>query len=211
MKTKGFTATLVLQDKVKNNSISKRKQVGGFTLIELLVVISIIGLLSSVVLVALNSARIKGSESAIIQELTQFRNLYELAYSNSGDYSSLQTTTISTPCDAFNNHTVGFYCAMTNPPECSNVFGSSPVGIIANNPTALSLCNKIVNSSGYFYIGVNTNSSMNQKYSFAAYLPGQNKYMCMGSSKSNSIVSTVNYSYIISAPQDISAGCSANP
>ena len=94
---------------------------------------------------------------------------------------------------------------------CANVFGSSPVGIIANNPTALSLCNKIVNSSGYFYIGVNTNSSMNQKYSFAAYLPGQNKYMCMGSSKSNSIVSTVNYSYIISAPQDISAGCSANP
>lgn len=54
----------------------------GFTLIELLVVIAIIGILSSVVLVSLNSARQKGSDAAIKSNLATIRTQSNLYYDN---------------------------------------------------------------------------------------------------------------------------------
>lgn len=50
----------------------------GFTLIELLVVIAIIGILSSVVLASLSSARLKGADSKIKSELSSIRTEAEL-------------------------------------------------------------------------------------------------------------------------------------
>lgn len=52
----------------------------GFTLIELLVVIAIIGILSSVVLVSLNSARSRGQDAAIKANLSGVRTQAELYY-----------------------------------------------------------------------------------------------------------------------------------
>ncbi len=67
-----------------NFNTSKR---GGFTLIELLVVIAIIGILSTVVLSSLNSARGKGSNAAVKQNLNGLRAQAELIYDqNSGIY-----------------------------------------------------------------------------------------------------------------------------
>ena len=54
----------------------------GFTLIELLVVIAIIGILSSIVLASLSSARSKGSDAAITSTLSNMRAQAELYYSN---------------------------------------------------------------------------------------------------------------------------------
>lgn len=57
----------------------------GFTLIELLVVIAIIGILASVVLASLNSARNKGSDAAIKSNLANMRAQAELFYDNNSN------------------------------------------------------------------------------------------------------------------------------
>lgn len=70
----------------------------GFTLIELLVVIAIIGILASVVLASLNSARDKGSDAAVKSTLNNMRAQAELYYdSNSNSYAGMcADPTIST-------------------------------------------------------------------------------------------------------------------
>ena len=53
----------------------------GFTLIELLVVISIIGILSSIVLVSLSSARNKGKDASAKGSMSSMRAQAEMGYS----------------------------------------------------------------------------------------------------------------------------------
>lgn len=68
--------------KINNNRLT------GFTLIELLVVVAIIGILASVVIVNLNSARAKGQDSAIKQQMAQLRSSAELYYDNYSGYAN---------------------------------------------------------------------------------------------------------------------------
>ena len=66
----------------------KKNTSRGFTLIELLVVIAIIGLLSSVVLASLNTARTKGSDTAIKSQLAAVRPQAEMVYDSYGNYGT---------------------------------------------------------------------------------------------------------------------------
>lgn len=58
----------------------------GFTLIELLVVIAIIGLLSSVVLSSLNSARERSKNTSTVAQVLQYEKAINLYYSNTGSF-----------------------------------------------------------------------------------------------------------------------------
>jgi prepilin-type N-terminal cleavage/methylation domain-containing protein len=61
----------------------------GFTLIELLVVIAIIGILSSVVLASLNTARAKGADAAVKSNLNNIRAQAEIVYDNTNSYATV--------------------------------------------------------------------------------------------------------------------------
>lgn len=71
--------------------MNKDKQ--GFTLIELLVVIAIIGLLSTLSVIALNSARSKARDAKRISDVKQMQVALEMYYNDMGDYPTAASMT----------------------------------------------------------------------------------------------------------------------
>ncbi len=70
----------------------------GFTLIELLVVIAIIGILSSIVLASLNSARKKGRDARRVADIKQLQLALELYYDANSQYpAALSAANLVTP------------------------------------------------------------------------------------------------------------------
>lgn len=75
----------------------RNKTQKGFTLIELLVVIAIIGLLASVVLLALNSARAKSRDAKRVADIRQLASAMELYFNDNNSYPIQATAALTIP------------------------------------------------------------------------------------------------------------------
>src|SRR3989344_5188550 len=80
------------RSRFRSHSLGFRKTIlkplTGFTLIELLVVIAIIGILASIVLAALNSARQRSRDVRRLADINQLQKAIELYYDDAGSYPS---------------------------------------------------------------------------------------------------------------------------
>jgi prepilin-type N-terminal cleavage/methylation domain-containing protein len=145
----------------------------GFTLIELLVVIAIIGILSSVVLASLNSARKKGRDARRISDIKQIQLALELAYDADGSYPAvLSTTTIVTP---------GYIAALPTDPSDQGAYAYTPYTVSSGG----TIC------SGY-HLGTSLetagHTSLNSDADVASVPTGY--YVCSGASPTTDFVGT---------------------
>lgn len=146
----------------------------GFTLVELMVVISIIGLLSSVVLASLSTARNRSKDTAVISGILQLRNLINLEFSDTGSYSNMQGGWILN--DTYN-------CDIGRFPSTSGTPNSKYAS------QAIEICNKIkadtTVSGNRLYVGVvdpTVTAASGLSFTIIGRLPsgGGNDYFCAG-------------------------------
>lgn len=146
---------------------------------------AIIGLLSSVVLASLNSARAKAKDAAIKTAINQYRNLIE--QQSDGNYSGWH---------------IGWAWASNSVSECSKVAVNSGYSFSYNSKgaTAIAICTNILNNGGNLHLGVASDPANN--YSIMASL-SNGKYYCVGSSGGNSDTEI--------GDDWLDSGCFANP
>lgn len=177
---------------MENSQKAKSLYSRGFTLIELLVVVAIIGVLASIALASFNSARARAKDGAIKSNLTQFRTLLGLEYSENGSYTNLQPD-LWFPADI----------------ECDDsAYGFS--GNYANQATEI--CNSVTSLARYwgwnstpgalFYAGNITSNDNN--YSMMAPLNSSDTFYCLGNSGASD--TETGATFIFSA-----TGCYDNP
>jgi prepilin-type N-terminal cleavage/methylation domain-containing protein len=163
---------------------STRTSERGFTLIELMMVLAIIGMLASIILATLNYNRFRARDAAIMTSTLQFAKLYEFNVLDHSSYAQLMSGWDGTSAN------------------CADSFASSQ-----HVTKARELCSYIVAQQGElggnrFYTGVAPAFTNTQFFSVMAWLPGAQRYFCVGSSGRTSFTTAGVWN---------AAGCYNNP
>lgn len=120
----------------------RNKNKAGFTLIELLVVIAIIGLLASVVLLALNGARAKARDAKRIADVRQLASAMELYFNDINGYPTMTAGTLTTSS------------VLGQPPINPNYIGLIPTAPTPADGTCAGTATQGANS--YYWVGTNS-------------------------------------------------------
>lgn len=113
------------------NKIKKSQNQKGFTLIELLVVISIIGVLSSVVMVSLNSAKGRARDAVRLSDINQIQKALDVYYDEHGAYPISGNCGSSIPnggwCNSVQGLSGGHWVRNGSSSNLSDFFNKDPI------------------------------------------------------------------------------------
>ena len=140
-------------------SVSRQRN-EGFTLIELLVVIAIIGLLSTLAVVALNSARQRSRDAKRVSDIRQIQTAVELGYSETGGYPTASSITLGSANAGTLCNNGGASTFQADSTGCSTIY----MGLVPSNPTpnGAAYVYDSASNSGIYSITFNLESATGQ-------------------------------------------------
>ena len=118
--------------------MKKTSHLRGFTLIELLVVIAIIGVLSSVVLASLNTARASARDAKRIADMNQLNTAIQAYFFNTGQYLGNGHYSTNPSCVTYTTNLLstaldplvagGYISSIANDPDAGGCYRYSRIG-----------------------------------------------------------------------------------